>query len=83
LQAYKYIYCDSPQNAAKVRDAIIKMTILLSKNPEAHPLDKYKKGNDGNWRAFEKYRYRISYRILENEIRVVRMRHTSRSPSNY
>lgn len=34
LQAYKYIYCDSPQNAAKVRDAIIKMTILLSKNPE-------------------------------------------------
>lgn len=83
LKAYEYIYQDSPKNAAKVRDEIIDLTIELSKHPEAYPPDKYKKNNDGNWRAFEKYRYRISYRIMKKEIRIVRMRHTSRSPLYY
>ena len=39
--------------------------------------------NDGSWRAFEKYRFRISYRVMEKEIRIVRFRHTSRTPLNY
>jgi hypothetical protein len=39
------------------------MTISLSKNPEIYPPDKYKKSNSGIYRAFELYRYRISYRI--------------------
>jgi len=29
------------------------------------------------------FHYRISYRILEDQIRVVRMRHTSQSPHGY
>ena len=32
-KAYKYIYQFSPQNAAKVRDEIIDMTVDLVKNP--------------------------------------------------
>ena len=82
-KAYDYILQDSPQSAAKVRDEIIDMTIALLNHPEKHPPDKYKKVNDGNWRAFEKYHYRISYRIMSNEIRIVRLRHTSRSPLPY
>ncbi|MHB1178098.1 MAG: type II toxin-antitoxin system RelE/ParE family toxin [Daejeonella sp.] len=62
---------------------IIDLTIGLSEHPEKHPLDKFKKNNDGTWRAFEKYHYRISYRITPKEIRVVRLRHTSKSPLNY
>jgi plasmid stabilization system protein ParE len=82
-KAYEYILQDSPQNAAKVRDGIIDLTLDLPKHPEKHPPDKFKKNNDGNWRAFEIYHYRISYRVMPNEIRIVRMRHTSRSPLKY
>jgi len=31
------------------------------------PPDKFKKNNDGTWRAFEKYHYRISYRITADD----------------
>ena len=82
-RAYDYILQDSPQNAAKVRDEIIDISIELAKHPERFPPDKYKKDNDGNWRAFEKHRYRVVYRIMAKEIRIVRMRHTSRTPLSY
>jgi len=81
--AYEFIKNDSPQNAIKVRNEIIDLSIMLAENPEAHPPDKYKQNNDGNYRAFELYRYRVTYRILKNQIRIVRFRHTSRSPVNY
>lgn len=83
IEAYEYIREDSPQNAAKVRDEIIDLTIDLPTHPEKHPPDKYKKGNDGSYRAFEIYHYRISYRIMVDEIRIIRMRHTRRTPLSY
>ena len=82
-KSYEYIALDSLQNAQMVRDALIDLTIELPKHPEKHPVDKFKNDNDGTWRAFEKYHYRISYRILKDQIRIVRMRHTSKSPLNY
>lgn len=82
-KAYEYIALDSLQNAKMVRDTLIDLTIELPKNPEKYPSDKFKKENDGTWRAFEKYHYRISYRILKDQIRIVRMRHTSKSPLKY
>jgi len=82
-KAYEYIALDSPQNAKTVRDTLIDLSIELSQHPEKHPADKFKKGNDGSWRAFEKYHYRITYRILKDQIRIVRMRHTRKSPVNY
>jgi len=82
-RAYEYIALDSLQNAKIVRDTLIDLTIELHKYPEKHPADKFKKNNDGTWRAFEKYHYRVSYRILKDQIRIVRMRHTSKSPLSY
>ena len=81
--AYYYIKQDSLQNAEKVRDEIIDLSIELALKPEIYPLDKYKSNNDGSYRAFELHRYRVSYRVLKDVIRIVRMRHTSRSPLNY
>ena len=66
-----------------MRDELIDLTIALSENPEKYALDKYKINNDGSWRAFEKYHYRVSYKITATQIRVVRLRHTSKSPLNY
>jgi len=82
-KAYEYMALDSLQNAQMVKNALIDLTIDLPQNPEKYPLDKFKTNNDGTWRAFEKYHYRISYRILENQIRIVRVRHTSKSPLTY
>jgi plasmid stabilization system protein ParE len=82
-KAFEYIALESLQNAQMIRDTLIDLTIDLLENPEKHPLDKFKKDNDGTWRAFEKHHYRVSYRILKTQIRVVRMRHTSKSPLTY
>ena len=82
-KAYEFIREDSPQNAIKVRDEIIDITLHPPKHPEKFPPDKFKKGNDNTWRAFEIYHYRISYRIMPDQIRIVRMRHTRRSPLSY
>ena len=82
-KAYEYILQDSHKNAVKIRKEIVDAVLSILPHPEKHPLDKYKKDNDGSWRAFELHRYRISYRVMPNEIRIVRMRHTSRSPIEY
>lgn len=80
---FETISLDSLQNAEKVRDTVIDLTIALPLHPEKFPLDKYKTNNDGSWRAFEKYHLRVSYRITPDEIRVVRLRHTKRNPKTY
>ncbi len=82
-KAYLYILKDSLQNAEMVRDDIINLTIELSNHPERYPIDKLKNKNDGTWRYFQKYHYRVSYKITKNEIRIVRLRHTSRSPLRF
>jgi len=82
-KAYLYIQMDSVQNAEIVRDDIVDQTIDLCNYPTKFPPDKFKKNNDGTWRAFEKHHFRVSYRIMPNEIRIVRLRHTSRSPISF
>lgn len=82
-KVYEYIALDSLQNAQMVRDELIDLTIHLSNHPEKHPADLYKTNNDGSWRAFEKHHYRVSYRITEKQIRIIRVRHTSKNPLKY
>ena len=82
-KAFDYISKDSPLNARKVVEELTAIADRLPAQPEMFPPDKFKKNNDGAWRAFEKYHYRISYLITSSEIRSVRMRHTSRTPQQY
>jgi len=81
--AIKYIARDSLQNAEKVRQSILKKIDRLPTHPTLYNPDKYKKNNDGNFRAFELHRYRISYHASEVEIRILRVRHTSMEPKEY
>ena len=81
--AYEYIREDSLQNAIKVRKEIVESVRNLPQHPEKYNPDKYKYSNDGSYRAFERHRYRISYRVLENEIRILRIRHTSMESLEY
>ena len=82
-KAYQFISKESYQNAIKVRQEIIDAVLSLSEYPEKHHSDKYKKNNDGSWRAFEINHYRVSYRVKKDQIRIIRLRHTSRSPLHY
>jgi plasmid stabilization system protein ParE len=83
MKAYLYIHKDSPQNAQRVKDQIIDLTLELPKNPERFPLDKYRRNNDGSFRAFELYRYRVSYRVMAGYVLIVRFRHTGMTPLKY
>lgn len=82
-KAYEYILLDSVQNAEMVVNQIVDQASALVNDPQKHPPDKFKKTNDGTWRAFEKHHYRISYRIMPKQIRIVRLRHTSKSPLKF
>ncbi len=82
-QAYNYIINDSLQNAEKVKDKILTSIKEVARHPEKHPADKYKLNNDGIFRAYELYKYRITYHVSEEQITVVRVRHTKMNPLEY
>ena len=82
-EALLYIQNDSPSNAEKIRNEIFLKISDLLRNPEAYPADKYKVQNDGSFRAFELYHYRISCRVKSNEIRILRVRHTGMNPKTW
>ena len=79
----KYIRQDSPQNAEKVKNEILEKIGELSYRAEIYNPDKYKLNNDGNYRAFELHRLRISYFINNNEIIITRERNTRQAPLDY
>jgi plasmid stabilization system protein ParE len=82
-KAYRYVLLDSYQNAEKMKGDILISTRKVADNPEMYPPDKYRKNNDGSFRAYELHHYRIAYRFTEKEIIIVRIRHTSMEPKLY
>jgi len=82
-EAILYIQNHSPVSAEKVRHEILLKIDNLLKNPEAYPPDKYKTDNDGSFRALELHHFRISYRIKNKEIRILRIRHTGMNPGTW
>ncbi len=79
----KYIEQDSPMGAEKVKKEILLKIDSLLRHPEKCNPDKFKLNNDGTFRAFELYSYRISYRFILNDIRIIRIRHTKMNPLRY
>jgi plasmid stabilization system protein ParE len=81
--AITYIRANSPQNAEKIKVDLLEQIEKLTEHPEIFALDKYKLNNDGHYRAFEKFKFRISYYVAPNEIRILRIRHTKRKPLSF
>lgn len=82
-EAISLIKKDSELNAEKVKKVILRSTSDLKRNPQRHPPDQYKTNNNGDYRAYEVYSFRIAYFIGENYIRIVRIRHTRMEPKPY
>ena len=80
---YKHIENDSPQNAEIIIDELIEKVTAIKEQPERYKIDKYKKNNAGNYRAFEHKKIRVSYKIKSNVIEMVRVRHTKQKPTKF
>ena len=80
---YNYIEKESVQNAKKVIEEILDATEKLDINPDRFGLDRYKNNNDGSYRYFELYSYRIAFRIYKTKIRILRIRSTHQEPLTY
>jgi plasmid stabilization system protein ParE len=69
--------------ADKVIDSLVASVEILKNNWEIYETDEMRIPIDENYRAFEKFSYRISYKIDSDKIYIIRVRHTSRNPKYY
>jgi plasmid stabilization system protein ParE len=79
---YFYLFKESKSKNLpnKIIETIYDSVTILSTNWEIYELDEMKNSNNGDYRAFEIYSYRISYKITPKAIHILRIRHTSRNP---
>jgi plasmid stabilization system protein ParE len=75
-----YLEKEAPHVLQTVGKALIDTIENLIIQHHSYPLDRFKKKNDGTFRAALVYNYRISYQVGTNSINILRIRHTSRSP---
>lgn len=80
-----YLEKQSPQAPKIVKDAIVAKLKIIKTNPFTTEIDKLKDLPNNNFRAFVIYSYRVTYQIIleTQEIRILRIRHTSREPLGY
>ncbi len=69
--------------ADKVLDALVSAVEILKYSWEIYETDEMRIPVNENYRAFERFSYRISYRIDSEIIYILRIRHTSRNPKFY
>jgi plasmid stabilization system protein ParE len=81
--AYNEILKESYQGAVTVRDGILDTVDKITEQPYRYPADKFKTNNTGNYRAFELHNYRVAYRVTDEDIRILRVRHVKREPLEY
>jgi plasmid stabilization system protein ParE len=67
----------------KVIDSIVNSVLILKTDWKIYETDEMRIPINENYRAFEKFKYRISYKITKKIIYIIRVRHTSRNPKFY
>ncbi len=82
-QAIQYIKQASPQGAVTVKRAILEHIAVLKDDAGIYEADKFKIDNDGSYRALTVYSYRITYKITNEYVFILRVRHTSQNPIVY
>ncbi|TVR80879.1 MAG: type II toxin-antitoxin system RelE/ParE family toxin [Chitinophagaceae bacterium] len=82
-EIFTFIAGDNMNEAEKVIKSILDSTRALAFYPDIHPIDRFKINNDGSYKAYEIYSYRISYKVQTEFIYILRLRHTSRNPFIY
>lgn len=80
-----YLEKQSVQAPKIVKSAVVSRLDVIKTNPFISELDKLKIPPNKDFRAFIVFSYRVTYQIKTDlkEIRVLRIRHTSREPLGY
>ncbi|TDX11359.1 type II toxin-antitoxin system RelE/ParE family toxin [Flavobacterium sp. S87F.05.LMB.W.Kidney.N] len=68
---YSYLYKETKSKNIpnKVIDSIYNSAVILRTNWEIYELDEMKIPNDKNYRAYEIYNYRITYKLPQKKFR--------------
>ena len=82
-QILEYLSENVPEAVDNVHDAIMNTIGSLATGYNHHPDDRLKSNNDGTFKAAIQYTYRISYKVDQVNVNILRIRHTSREPLNY
>jgi plasmid stabilization system protein ParE len=82
-KALTWISQNSPSHAEILEVGILEKVSQASLNPERFPPDKYKLDNLGNFRCFTVHKYRVSFKVSRNEIRILRIRHVKQKPESF
>jgi plasmid stabilization system protein ParE len=80
-----YLSKQSEQAPQIVKSAILERLEIICKSPLTCELDKLKNSPNKDFRAFVVFSYRVTYQIdsKNKEVRILRVRHTSREPLGY
>jgi plasmid stabilization system protein ParE len=80
-----YLSKQSSQAPKIVRKGVISRLGEIEKNPLIFEIDKLKEYPNEEFRAFVIYNIRITYqvKVVTKEIRILRIRHSSREPLGY
>jgi plasmid stabilization system protein ParE len=80
-----YLSKQSEQAPRIVKTAILDRLEVIRKSPLVAEPDKLKDPSDKDFRAFVVFSYRVTYQMntKKKEIRILRVRHTSREPLGY
>ena len=67
----------------KVILEIVRSAEILKTQPLINKIDDLKINNDGSYRFYEIYSFRVSYKISKENIRILRIRHGRRKPIGF
>jgi len=76
----EYISRDSPSAARRVKKEIILTAKQLAVNPEMYQLDEFL-SDHGDIRRFFRWSYRVVYQVLDKEVVILDVFHTSAGSS--
>ncbi len=81
----EFLSRQSSQAPKIVKEGILSRLDDIKKNALIFEIDKLKDNPNKEFRAFVIYSYRVTYQIhsISKEIRILRVRHTSREPFGY
>jgi addiction module RelE/StbE family toxin len=76
----QYIHQESPSAAIKVRKKLIELSKSLKEFPERFSKEELLSDKTGNYRSVAQWHYKIVYKVLADEVVILRYIHTSRDP---
>jgi len=83
FQATEYLLNESEKGYRNFIKKFRERAALIADKPKLYSADKYKLNNNGAYRAFVIYNYRVTYKIEDKEVIILLIRHTSQEPKQY